>query len=87
MRHEIGHHHSAGHIRDPVRGASHLVEQDNQERHQMTRDQAFAQGFWLAWRSIPIGVLTIVMGFAVICLLGAWFEQIEAANAFLRAFQ
>jgi hypothetical protein len=83
----MGHHHSAGHISDLVRGASHLVDQDNQERHQMTRDQAFAESFRLAWRSIPIGVLTIVMGFAVICLLGAWFEQIEAANAVQRACQ
>ncbi len=52
----------------------------------MTPDK-FSEGLRLAWSCVPIGVLTIVMGFAVICALGYFAEQIEIANAVQRAMQ
>lgn len=53
----------------------------------MTRDEAFAQGWRLAWRNIWIIALTFVLGFACICALGYFAEQVEIANAIQRATQ
>ena len=50
----------------------------------MTRDDATAYGFRLAWRWIPVSTAVAVGSFLAIAALGYWLEQIEAANAFRR---
>jgi hypothetical protein len=50
----------------------------------ISRDDAIAHGFRLAWRWVPISALVVVLGFIAIAALGYWWEQIEAANAFRR---
>ena len=46
----------------------------------MTRDQAFAEGWRLGWRGAVIGAVTILLGAAAICALGAWLEMVEQAH-------
>lgn len=40
-------------------------------------DEAFAQGFRLAWRNIWLIALTIILSFICISALGYWWEQLE----------
>jgi hypothetical protein len=49
----------------------------------MTRDDAFAHGFRLAWRWVPVAT-AVVVGFLAAGALGYFWEQIEATNAFRR---
>jgi hypothetical protein len=49
-----------------------------------TRDDAFTQGFRLAWRWVPVAAAVVVGSFIAIAALGYFWEQIEAANAFRR---
>jgi LPS O-antigen subunit length determinant protein (WzzB/FepE family) len=53
----------------------------------MTRDEAFAQGFRLAWRNIWLIALTFVLAFAAMSAIGYFAEQIEIADAIQRAAQ
>jgi len=53
----------------------------------ISRDEAFAQGFRLAWRNIHLIILAFVLGFACVSALGSFWEQIEIANAIQRAMQ
>jgi hypothetical protein len=64
-----------------------LVEQEDQERHQMTRDAAFAQGCRLAWRCVPITVLVAVLSFLALGAAGNFAERIEIANSIQRIAQ
>jgi hypothetical protein len=51
----------------------------------MTRDDAIAHGFRLAWRWVPVATAVVVGSFIAIAALGGYFwEQIEAASAFRR---
>jgi hypothetical protein len=50
----------------------------------MTRDDAIAYGFRLAWKGVPLAMVAVVVGFLSISALGNFFDQIEAANAFRR---
>jgi hypothetical protein len=50
----------------------------------MTRDDAIAHGFRLAWRWVPVATAIVVGSFIAIAALGYFWEQIEAANAFRR---
>lgn len=50
----------------------------------MTRDDAIAYGFRLAWKCIPLAMVAVVLGFLSVSALGNLAEQIEAANAFRR---
>jgi hypothetical protein len=50
----------------------------------MTRDDAIAHGFRLAWRGVPLAVIVVVLGFLAAGALGYFWEQIEAANVFRR---
>jgi hypothetical protein len=45
----------------------------------MTRDDAIAQGFRLAWRWVPVAA-AVVVGFLAAGALGYFWEQVEAAN-------
>ena len=53
----------------------------------ISRDEAFAQSFRLAWRHFWIGLITFVLGFGAICALCSLWEKIEIANAVQRAVQ
>ncbi len=53
----------------------------------MTRDEAFAQGFRLAWRWCPVTALVAIGSFMAMAAIGYWWEQIEIANAIQRAVQ
>jgi hypothetical protein len=51
----------------------------------MTRDDAIAYGFRLAWRWVPVAAAVAIGSFIAIAALGGYFwEQVEAANAFRR---
>jgi hypothetical protein len=50
----------------------------------MSADDAFAYGFRLAWRWVPVATAVVIVGFIAIAALGYFWEQIEAANAFRR---
>jgi NO-binding membrane sensor protein with MHYT domain len=50
----------------------------------MTRDDAIAYGFRLAWRWVPVSAAVVIGSFIAIAALGNFFDQIEAANAFRR---
>lgn len=43
----------------------------------MTRDEAFAHGFRLAWRNIWLIALTFVLAFACASALGCFWELLE----------
>ena len=53
----------------------------------ISRDEAFAQGFRLAWRNIHLIILAFVLGFGCASALGSLWEQIEIANVVQRAVQ
>lgn len=53
----------------------------------MTHDQGFAWGCRWALHNLPLIALTFVLGFAVICALGYFAEQVEIANAVQRGVQ
>jgi hypothetical protein len=53
----------------------------------ISRDEAFAQGFRLAWRWCPIAAAVAVGSFLAIAALGYFWEQVEIANAIQRTAQ
>jgi len=46
----------------------------------ISRDEAFAQGFRLAWRHFWIGLITLVLGLGAICALCYFWELAEMAG-------
>jgi len=53
----------------------------------MTRDEAFAQGFRLAWRYCYLTTLVTIGSLLALTALGRFWEQVEIANAVQRAAQ
>lgn len=53
----------------------------------MSADDAFAKGFRLAWRNVPLITLLVVLGFLCIAALGYFFDLIETSNAVRRSVQ
>lgn len=53
----------------------------------ISRDEAFAQGFRLAWRWCPVSVAVVIGSFMAIAAIGYFWEQVEIANAVQRVVQ
>ena len=43
----------------------------------ISRDEAFAQGFRLAWRNVPLAMLVVVLGFLAASAIGFCWELLE----------
>lgn len=53
----------------------------------ISRDEAFAQGFRLAWHYCWISMSVAVGSLLAIGAINSWWEQIEIANAVQRVVQ